>query len=266
MEELNANQSVEEEVIEPEVVEETAEDQQQTEGMTEAEKEAFLKIKYNKEEIELDKEKAAELAQKGMNYDKVKEKLDSLENDPRLSFVEQQAKKYDMSTEQYLEAVRQAEEQEQLNDLVQKHGVTEELAKEMMESRKFRETYENEKREREQAEQREQDYQAFLETFPDAKPEDIPESVWQEVEQGKSLVDAYTRHENQQLKEQLEQLKEKQEIEKQNEENAESSTGSLTGKGEGKQPYFTREQVAKMSTEEVNKNWKTINESMKKWS
>lgn len=234
-------------------------------GEPQGEPEPFLKIKYNKEEVALDREKAVELAQKGMNYDKILQRLQALENDPRLTFVENQAKKYGMTVEQYLDAVREAEEQERLNELIQQN-IPEELAKEIMENRKFREQWEQERKAREEAEKREADYKAFLETFPDVKPEDIPESVWKDVEEnGKSLVDAYTRYENQLLKEQLAKLQEGKVKEKQNEENANSTTGSVTGKGDGKQPYFTREQVEKMSVEEINKNWKAIMESQKHW-
>jgi len=234
------------------------------EGEPQGEPEPFIKIKYNKEEVALDREKAIELAQKGMNYDKIYEKLQQLENDPRLSFVEQQAQRYGMTAEQYLEAVREAEEQEQLNELIQQN-IPEEIAKEIMENRKFREQWEQERRAREQEEQRQADYQAFLETFPDVKPEDIPQSVWEEVKQGKSLVDAYTRYENQLLRQQLEGLQGKKEVEKKNEENKQATTGSVTGQGDGKQPYFTKEQVEKMSVEEINKNWKAIMESQKQW-
>jgi hypothetical protein len=52
-----------------------------------AEQSPFLKIKYNKEEMELDEATARELAQKGLNYDKQVERLQQLESDPRLSFI-----------------------------------------------------------------------------------------------------------------------------------------------------------------------------------
>lgn len=44
-------------------------------GMAETTPEAFLKIKYNGEEMELSMEEAKNLAQKGMNYDHVYEEL-----------------------------------------------------------------------------------------------------------------------------------------------------------------------------------------------
>jgi hypothetical protein len=50
-----------------------------------------------------------------------------------------------------------------------------------------------------------------------------------------------------------------------NEENSKSSTGSVKSQGTPQASYFTREQVAKMSDAEINRNWKAINESMKKW-
>jgi hypothetical protein len=62
---------------------ETQEQEPQTE---QPEQTPFLKVKYNKEEMELDEERARELAQKGLNYDKTIERLQALESDPRLSF------------------------------------------------------------------------------------------------------------------------------------------------------------------------------------
>jgi hypothetical protein len=85
------------------------------------------------------------------------------------------------------------------------------------------------------------------------------------VGKGKSLVDAFVRHENQSLKQRLEALEQAKQIEQQNQANAASSTGSVTGNGTSAPAFFTQEQVSKMSTSEVNKNWTAINESMKKW-
>ena len=48
-----------------------------TDVSTNTEGKAFLKVKYNKDVLELDEEKAREYAQKGLNYDKVKGELDT---------------------------------------------------------------------------------------------------------------------------------------------------------------------------------------------
>jgi hypothetical protein len=71
-------------------------------------------VKYNKEEMELDEERARELAQKGLNYDKTIERLQALESDPRLSFIEELASQHDMTPDEYISAVRKQQEQEQL--------------------------------------------------------------------------------------------------------------------------------------------------------
>lgn len=239
-------------------------DAQQIEGMTQAETEAFLEIKYNKETLKLDKDKAIEYAQKGMNYDKVKEKLDALENDPSRSFVEYQAKRYNMTVPQYLDAVRVQEEQDQLDELIDQN-IPESIAKEMLENRKFREQYEAKEQESKTKAQQEAEFQAFLEAFPDAKPEDIPQFVWEEHANGKSLVDAYTRHENQTLKEKLAAVEQEKGINAKNAENANLSTGAVNNKGSDNQnQFFNKKQVDAMSQADVDKNWSAIVASMKK--
>jgi hypothetical protein len=160
---------------------------------------------------------------------------------------------------EYKEALKEQELRDKYSDL------PEEVQQELIESKKFRENYTKQQEESTKQAKQQEDYKQFLETFPDTKPEDIPKSVWDEVNKGKSLVDAFTRHENQSLKEQIKSLTEKKEIEQKNEENANSSTGSVTGQGNAKATRFTREQVAEMSRDEVQRNWDAINKSMKTW-
>lgn len=92
-----------------------------------------------------------------------------METDPRLTFLNKQAEKYGMSVDEYLEAVRQAEEQERINELVNQ-GIPDDVAKEIMESRKFRKEWEAERKAQEEQKRKEADYKAFLETFPDVDP------------------------------------------------------------------------------------------------
>jgi hypothetical protein len=47
--------------------------------------------------------------------------------------------------------------------------------------------------------------------------------------------------------------------------NANSTPGSLSGGGENNQTFFTKEQVEKMTPDEVTKNYENICKSMKKW-
>lgn len=263
MEEMG-NQTREIQQEQSQEIQETQEQSQQE--MTQEEQEAFLKIKYNKEEIALDEEKTRELAQKGMNYDKVQERLKQLESDPRLSFVEKQAQKYGFEDiGDYLKAVEQAEEQERIRELAEKEGISSELAERLHKLETKEQQRERQAKEYEAQKAKESNYKEFLETYPDVKPEDIPQSVWQEFEKGKSLVDAYAKHENQLLKTKLSEIEKSKEIQAKNEENAQSSTGSLGKEGSNKLPFFTKEQVEKMTPDQVNKNWKAIMESQKQW-
>lgn len=229
---------------------------------TEPQPDSFLEIKYNKEQIKLDKERAAELAQKGMNYDKAVERA---KQEARDTYIAEQGYEWNgkrITTEtEYKQALLESE----LMEKYKAQDLPDDVIQELIESKNFREQYTKQQEESAERAKQEEDYKAFLDTFPDTKPEDIPQSVWNDVNKGKSLVDAYTRFENQQLKEKLSKLTEQEKIEQQNQENAASSTGSVTGQGTAKATRYTREQVAKMSTDEVNKNWASIQESMKKW-
>lgn len=214
----------------------------------------FLEIKYNKEQVKLDREKAIELAQKGMNYEKAVERA---KQEARDSYIAEQGYEWNgkpITTEsEYREALREQELLEQY----QSQDVPDEVIYELIENKKFREKYETEKQQQELQTKQQMDFQNFLEAYPDVKPDSIPVNVWQEVEQGKSLVDAYMKHENRLLKQKLN-------IEQKNQENAGASIGSIKSDGNSS-TFYTKEQVSKMSTKEVNENWKAINESMKKW-
>jgi hypothetical protein len=250
------------EPIEPTEPVEPSEPVEPTDPPQEPTDESFLEIKYNKEQVKLDRERAAELAQKGMNYDKAVERA---KQEARDTYIAEQGYQWNGKPITTESDYKQALKEQELTEKYKAQDLPDEVVQELVESKKFREQYESERKQSEEKAKVESDFQAFLDTFPDTDPKDIPASVWEEVDKGKSLVDAYTKHENQTLKTKLAELEKGKEIDQQNEENAQSSTGAINNKGDAGNAYFTREQVAKMSTEEVNNHWKTINESMKKW-
>lgn len=161
-----------------------------------------IKIKYNHEEKELTLEEATLLAQKGMNYDKLLTRLDEYHNNPALQYLNNLAEKNGTTTEELVQYWKQQEEQQMINELVQKN-IPEEYAREMIENRKFREQQLSEKKQNEAAakvkEQREQELQEFINTFPDVKAEDIPEEVVDMVQGGTPLKYAYMEHQFKQL-------------------------------------------------------------------
>lgn len=221
----------------------------------------FLEIKYNKEAIRLDKEKTVELAQKGMNYEKA---IERARQEARDSYISEQGYEWNgnpITTEQdYHQALREQE----LIEQYQEKDIPQEVIQELIENKKFRETYETQQRQTQEKTEKEQDYKTFLESYPNIKADNIPTSVWEDVAKGKTLTDSYIKFENQLLKEKLNEYEKKNTINYRNEENAKSSIGAIRS-SDNIQPFFTREQVTKMSTAEVNQNWKQVQESMKKW-
>lgn len=101
-------------------------------------------------------------------------------------------------------------------------------------------------------------YQEFFQYFKDENNRDfdttkdvIPQEVWDMVNKGKSLIDAYAIHESKQLKAEIKALKT-------NNLNAESSTGSVTGNGNAKDTTLTEEMVENMSTQEIASRWEEV--------
>ena len=228
--------------------------------------EPFLTIKYNKDEVPLDKNRAIEYAQKGMNYDHVYNELTQLRNHPGMSYLNTQAQRYGMTVDQYVQAVQEAEEREQLNQLVQ-NNIPQEYAQEMLENRKFRQQYQAERQANQQRETTNRMYQEFLDTYPDIKPEEIPPEVWQEVKQGKNLLDAYVRHENKSLKDKLNGFQTREQAAQANQANANSSTGSAKGNGLPDSGFISKEvfEANKGNQKWMYDNYDKVRKSMGKW-
>jgi hypothetical protein len=218
----------ESETVDPEAQPEATEE---TETETETPQQQLLKIKFNREEKEISIEEAKELAQKGLNYDKTVERLQALETDPRLSFIEELANQHGMTPQEYMEAVQQQREQSRIDELVSQ-GISEEVAQEMLENRKFRDQYEAEKKAKAEEEKKNAEFGEFFNYFREANGREyvpnqdkIPENVWESVNQGVPLKFAYMAHENSQLRTQLSTLK-------QNQSNAQKApVGSVTAHG-----------------------------------
>lgn len=175
-----------------------------------------FKVKFNHEEQEIGYDEAVPLIQKGMNYDKLQERLGQLETDPRLSFVEELAQEQGMNVEEYLQAVKQHREQQQLDALIQQN-IPQELAQEIMENKKFRDQYETEQKSKQEEATREQEFKEFFSYFQqangrnfDPSKDQIPQEVWDMKEQGMPLKFAFMQHHNQQLQSQLNTFKQKE--------------------------------------------------------
>lgn len=268
MSELANNEATETVEAQPEAETVETVENEQPEATEETKAEEMFKVKFNHEEKEITLDEAREYAQKGMNYDKINEKLQALESSPSLKFVEKQAKKYNMTTEEYLDAVAKEETAAEIAAIAVEKNVSEDVANELYEATKLKEkSIADAKKASEKAKQDE--YMAeFVKQFPDVK--EISQDVWDRFNKGDvSLVDAYSnvnmKNELASLKEQLAKYQEKESINNKNTNNAGASTGSVTGNGNASEAFYTAEQVRGMSKAEVSKNFELIEKSMKKW-
>ena len=202
-----------------------------------------FKLKHLGEEVEVTQEEAVTLAQKGLDYDRVKVKYEEVKGkheelkgfkekySEAAELVDELAKEQNMTLEQFADEVR-------IGKLVQQgmdRGVAEvRVAAERDKSKLVKEnealkaeastkTKAGEDAQKAEA-RRKADVQEFIESRPDIKPEDVPKEVWAEVAKGKSLLAAFTTYENAKLKVENEALK-------QNQKNKSTSVNSQTSVG-----------------------------------
>ncbi|MBE6683666.1 MAG: hypothetical protein E7595_05920 [Ruminococcaceae bacterium] len=136
------------------------------------------------------------------------------------------------------------------------YGLPEEIINELNEARDLKK--EKRKRARMEADEEKMttEISAFCELFPDVTPESIPDSVWEDVAGGATLVHAYA----------LMLVREKaldSIADKVNLRNADLGAGV---KNDGStEPVFTKEQVEKMTSNDIKRNYKSIIRAMKSW-
>ena len=214
-----------------------------------------FELKYNKEIRRVNRDEITELAQKGLNHDRILAQRDELqrengelqkfrqENESNLNLLNSAAELAGMSVSQFLNNIRE-------NALVAK-GMSRDAAKERVlredaEQRLARKSAEdaakaeNEKREKTSQERIKRDSEEFARKYKDVDPKTIPQEVWEAVSSGESLVTAYgnyladkTAKENEKLRAEIEALKK-------NEENRSKSIGSMKTEGQqkGKDPFL----------------------------
>lgn len=133
----------------------------------------------------------------------------SFQNNADLLFVNELAKSNGFnSTDEYREAVKKQQEQDKINQLVAQN-LPKEVAEELIEGRKFREETKAERAKQEKDQQTLKEFMELSEEVEEIKQaSDVKPEVWQlQKEKEISLLDAYNRIENKNLKAQLETIK-----------------------------------------------------------
>jgi len=194
-----------------------------------------LKVKYNHEDMEIPEDEAVPLVQKGLNYDKLQERYDQIQNDPRLSKYEKVQQVSGLlgyqSDDQLLEALYQTYYQ----NVAEQKGLTpEQIQKEHEIQQREAQLNAKEKTEQQQRENNAM-YDRFLTAYPDAKAQDIKPETWAKVKAGMDLTSAYTQQINEGLQSQIKMLKQKEKNKTQ------APVGGVTTHGatstQGKDPF-----------------------------
>ena len=226
------------EEVEADHSQETPETAEPTEAQTEtAEKEEAnhsFTLKYMGEEKEFSREEVVSFAQKGMDYDRVRGKLDEANqlaatNAEAAEFVKALAAESGITPAELMDSVY-------ANMLSKKEGISIDEAKGRLRlQKKEKELADKEKalEQKSKAEppkptaqdERRRELSDFFKAYPNVKPTDIPPEVFQAAhKEGIPLVAAYARHETARVRAELE-------AEKQNSKNKARSAGSASTSG-----------------------------------
>lgn len=192
---------------------------------TGAETEDYLELKHMDETKRVTKEEAKTLAQKGLDYDRIRGERDTMQQDYQKlkgyeSFLNELKGEFP-SIESLIEdtRARMLADKENISyaDAVAKvklmHPVSAESAP------KADQPKGNDA------------VQKFVELYPDVKADQIPESVWAETRKTGDLVSAYAKYEKSQLADKIASLEKEINTLKQNSRNAARSPGSSNSSG-----------------------------------
>ena len=195
-------------------------------------------LRHLGEEKAVNEQEMTALAQKGLDYDRVREKYDAAK--PVMEMFTQMAKQSGMTVEEYVSFVRtEAKKSAGMNDDEAKRAVDLEdresavLAKEAEEAEKQTAAQQAAQAEGSAEERRNADIAEFQKTFPDAAKDagSIPQEVWDAVKQGQRLAVAYALWREKQALAETERVKQESAVKKQNAKNAGRSTGSMKTAG-----------------------------------
>ena len=211
------------EAQEPETTEET--EPTEAEQPSEPDTDQYLELKHFDEVKKVNKEEAKVLAQKGMDYDRIRGKLEEA------NAVNARLQKY----EEFLNELKGgfASIDDLMNDtrarlIADKEGITREQALERVKSA-------NQQKEQAQQqaqfnrnavyeEMRRESLTSFIAAFPGVKAAEIPQEVWDDMRITNNLVASYAKY-------QAKKLADENAVLKKNAENKARSTGSMKSAG-----------------------------------
>ena len=168
----------------------------------------MLKLRFNGQDIEKSEEEVLKLAQKGMNYDHVKSRLEEAQkNLPAVDVMRRFAQEAGVSLEEYIAQAQGQLGAKALRELTDK-GVPEAEARELLELRQAKHRQDQLSRERQAEEASRKQWMDYVEAYPEiAAKGKLDPDVARRISAGMSPVQAQLAHDNEQLKLQLDALK-----------------------------------------------------------
>ena len=189
-------------------------------------------IKFNGESVAVkDMNDLVSNYQKGLNYDRLTQKENTV-----MDYIKEKAGNLNISPEEYIERVKSYEEQKkkeaQEADIQRyvNNGLSEEIARDIVQTKLARQELEKEKAEyqkriaaEEKKAKEDAEYVDFIKSHPEVKVDEIPQEVF-ELSREIGINAAYNQYENKLLKEKLKQYEQAQ-------QNVQTSPVGLTSDG-----------------------------------
>lgn len=207
----------------------------------EADKEPTIRVKINGEEKDIPLAEAANLAEKGMDYDKLAKEHDALKNSEEIRVLDAWAQQNGMTRAEFIKVLAAQREEALIQSVLEEvqgeyPQIPEEAALEIAKKRAGEKRMQNEENaNRTQAAleaEKLKPWQEFIERYPFIKDvKDLPERVITDMAGGTPPIEAMQRHELKELKKQFAELEKKQAAEVKNSDNRRTSTGSAASKG-----------------------------------
>ena len=174
----------------------------------------ILAVKYDGVEKQLTEAEARELAQKGMNYDRIKQRYDEVANSEELTLLDQLAKEAGVSNRtEFVKTLAQYSQHNAVNQYVeqlkQQHPDTDESVLRELAETKLRQQQKEQEEQRlntqQQAEKQQKEafaaqYNAFITEYPNVDPAKLPDEVIQSMAAGETMLSAYRGYELKQLR------------------------------------------------------------------
>lgn len=182
---------------------------------------AMVKVKHLGREVELSMEQLIANAQKGLDYDHIRQERDNLRQAPEIALLDRLAREAGMSRADYVAAVNRRQQEQQIASEVQR-GVPEEAARRLHALEEAERKRAEEETARAAQRARNQDLLEFVQEYPDVR--EFPPEVLEAISKGQKPLAAYQAYENRQLKTKLAAMQK-------NQENRQKSAGSMKGSG-----------------------------------